>query len=1723
MQLFRSKQDSSSDTFTPNETKSYFKNEASKVYRRKRENQDPSIPKVDLSGALPSGSNGGVSGGAPLDMQDANQDDSSDLRSNATKSVVQGLQEWVNSTQAHLNAHCKCAMDDCDYTHAWGDCKLEESKQRELIAKSYAGISYSQLKNVTEALTNCEAKLLAYQKFERHLFIGIVSLLEYVAEWMRALVLMPEALRRHNSESSSINQTSGSFSSSSMSEGPPLYQMFKANQRSIALLIQLENRLVEFVMMHDANFPIKSSDCESSDIDDMTCLNNPNFHGFVAKLSASFNGGEGQSLSLPIVSDYVRLVRLRVHLIQLDIHLQLCRRRSKSTPPSSLSYGNNTKMLLGLFKGLNLSVPQSSGEVDCSINTATTLTSSSCQNLRMEDSLRQILVELYALCVADALLAGCSLSPLTGDKVIPELSKRSSGSSGGRHKRRKDKGLKGNANDIIFPPKSEVETVTDAMEESLSSSDFCSDGSSSVTTPVEDHKYERATLKLILLLMELLDQVASPSSVRAKLSYSAGKFYDFFVNGDLASLFTSTDEGRSIQSAIHSAFANVRVGSADKHRTSQVLYFESAVDIFSTPLFSEESGRPSPKNVPSYSNSSSFDLIPTFSVEQTITGNAKPTTYLSGKVLSLSLDISKWFSLEAISSSGSASSQQQQQQPLLTEFGMIPQSNLDLFGISVLISLFDVFSSVKKSLQLQLLQLQLRLLSIRGPSTALHALRKKVGLLALESGNKMVAIESFKCVLGELSPDDIDEVAFITDLLATEYMEMAEFEEAVGILTRTIKEVTDNAKQYEKNKVKILKAQVCLDPLQLKLARVWLDIGCPDKAALEIQQLLMSLNARPNTPMNLGKKITALSWLLQAYLEMDCPDICKKIIVAIKCVRSMTAVSLNSAGDGNTTSNNSASNSSNRSGGSNKGGSGQSSVSKGDHIGTIFTKGGEEGSTGGGSTSGNSGNLSSSKFHLSLEDNLPRYCLSSHHADLGEAMSRVYFQSNLYVSALKSLTPTIIGVELTVGHDSTRPREGLLELARLYYLRGKIQFEASKMTSKVKFPFIVGSAQLFTAVYMLFDSDDAAKQQKQKQRRYGDSTAGSFDPSFRGGGYSVASGGQKTSLGSRDTSIDRDSPVIILTCKRAKRFSSPSDLLWDAMKWFRRAWDIFHGIGDAFRAAKAANYIAKSQLEPTFVPFIFFKVPLSTSTLLGSFRMESSYSHGSNSLDDNSSNNTAGGRKSFDSTKDSKEISGSFGFPNFNDRQVSLLEVQNVMSFSLDISVECCQPLLLIDNYLNMAELRILEGEPMAGIAFWCEARELFVHLFSDGSLVPLLRVGTMHFLRKLKAILDRMVRFLLSCDRHVINQNLLILDMQTIFSHEFERAERQIANNARKVSQKLDNILNSLTINLTSSPSQVHADQQNTSISSTTKTKGSFPTFSSIQSVASTASISTISSTGAHGSTVSHRGVGGYFYDVDTESVYESDSGDATNPNIFIHVREKVVSFERTGIDSHDEAMEESYDRLSFIGNVPQSFNSSGHSNTDNMSKLVMDSMYRWAATPPLWLSPRRDASIPSTSSFGILSSHEEAESVLILNAWRAVRLLTYVQNRKDTTLADMRTQTRKALCTLSFTMKRLRAFSNQITSKDLAFDELLRMSNSSISTINIKAEGVPDIISGRHAVEPRERLCSTVYVIYIGRLLFYIDREPVKFTCNYLAAPSLYPTTMQPVIWTRLKIPTI
>ena len=96
----------------------------------------------------------------------------------------------------------------------------------------------------------------------------------------------------------------------------------------------------------------------------------------------------------------------------------------------------------------------------------------------------------------------------------------------------------------------------------------------------------------------------------------------------------------------------------------------------------------------------------------------------------------------------------------------------------------------------------------------------------------------------------------------------------------------------------------------------------------------------------------------------------------------------------------------------------------------------------------------------------------------------------------------------------------------------------------------------------------------------------------------------------------------------------------------------------------------------------------------------------------------------------------------------------------------------------------------MDAIAFWWETKDLFLHLFADGVLVPLVRRSSLHFIGQVLSVVNRLVQFLWVTDRLIVNQNLQLLEMQVVLTHEAERAARRYSLKARHVSKLLPQVL---------------------------------------------------------------------------------------------------------------------------------------------------------------------------------------------------------------------------------------------------------------------------------------------------------------------------------------------
>jgi hypothetical protein len=346
-----------------------------------------------------------------------------------------------------------------------------------------------------------------------------------------------------------------------------------------------------------------------------------------------------------------------------------------------------------------------------------------------------------------------------------------------------------------------------------------------------------------------------------------------------------------------------------------------------------------------------------------------------------------------------------------------------------------------------------------------------------------------------------------------------------------------------------------------------LKFGSPDKAAEVFQALLSSFALRMQNSMNLNSIVSTLSWLYDAYFDMNNFPVCIDIVQSIKDVRSKTlgCTELTDLSAGAEMSQLHSSPMKSR---DSPGGNGYANDSQSEEVPPANAPSAPKSksfvkyiksmfSTNKAKSSNHHNDVSKVPPHLqkghsrkmknqrtnSSDSNLTKHCITDSHIDLGALMARAHFAEKKYVSALTSITPTIIGVELFVGGKSGS-KDGISELGQLYFLRGKIQLEACKSSSNVSYPFQVGSNRLFSTIQDLYLQSNHDKTQNLS------GVAGSARRFARATDETA----NKNRSRSENIPLKEADSLTFLTCKRSICYSCPSDLLWDAMKWFRRAW-----------------------------------------------------------------------------------------------------------------------------------------------------------------------------------------------------------------------------------------------------------------------------------------------------------------------------------------------------------------------------------------------------------------------------------------------------------------------------------------------------------------------------------------------------------------------------------------
>lgn len=118
---------------------------------------------------------------------------------------------------------------------------------------------------------------------------------------------------------------------------------------------------------------------------------------------------------------------------------------------------------------------------------------------------------------------------------------------------------------------------------------------------------------------------------------------------------------------------------------------------------------------------------------------------------------------------------------------------------------------------------------------------------------------------------------------------------------------------------------------------------------------------------------------------------------------------------------------------------------------------------------------------------------------------------------------------------------------------------------------------------------------------------------------------------------------------------------------------------------------------------------------------------------------------------------------------ISLKTIENAAKLSLEIATYTGNLLMAINGYLNMAEIRYLEGKVDVATSFWQESADLVASYFLNGSSF-ILSEAAPSFLQKFFVVVKRTVRFLFFLPKPLINRNLHLVDLFLQVENDLEQ-----------------------------------------------------------------------------------------------------------------------------------------------------------------------------------------------------------------------------------------------------------------------------------------------------------------------------------------------------------------
>eukprot|EP00727_Mastigamoeba_balamuthi_P013496 m51a1_g877 hypothetical protein (2159) ;mRNA; r:872897-880908 len=227
-----------------------------------------------------------------------------------------------------------------------------------------------------------------------------------------------------------------------------------------------------------------------------------------------------------------------------------------------------------------------------------------------------------------------------------------------------------------------------------------------------------------------------------------------------------------------------------------------------------------------------------------------------------------------------------------------------------------------------------------------------------------------------------------------------------------------------------------------------------------------------------------------------------------------------------------------------------------------------------------------------------------------------------------------------------------------------------------------------------------------------------------------------------------DTPLRALQCCVPHTFSSYGDLLQEAIASFKKAYQCFLTLGDDIRIAKVMARMSEVMLQYVLPASTLLKLTYDDVARMPTFEP---------------------------SPIVAPAPKGSSPAPSPAPKEFVLSTdvIESPATLAMDIASDTCYLPLLPSCLLSMAELRILQGEKEASLAYLKECKDLVLSIYFDGP-VFMWKSCSARTMKRILSVVRRMARLLLCMDKAVINANLIVLDALVLLQHDYEDARKR-------------------------------------------------------------------------------------------------------------------------------------------------------------------------------------------------------------------------------------------------------------------------------------------------------------------------------------------------------------